>query len=235
MKIRSAEQLLSHLAADMAWRLAEIHELGLCVAAAESRTVDVHVRAGVAMLYAHWEGFVKSAANAYVAYLAHRGDRNRDLKSCFVALGMKTALAPIAASNKASAAIAAVTYLRDQHDRAARLSQARIGTNSNLNSEVFRNIADWLGIDHSPYSTRFSTLDEVLLANRNAIAHGEHLRIDARRFQTLVEEVLEMLRWFKTDIENAVAQRAFLAPIPSQTGAAVSSDTATVRNHPRMT
>jgi hypothetical protein len=34
--------------------------------------------------------------------------------------------------------------------------------------------------------------------------------IDASRFESLVTEILDMLRWFKTDIENAVVQKAFL-------------------------
>ncbi|MFX1681576.1 MAE_28990/MAE_18760 family HEPN-like nuclease [Mitsuaria sp. CC2] len=214
MKIRSADQLLVHLDGEMAWRLKEVHELRSSVISAKGKNVDVHVRAGVAMLYAHWEGFVKGAANAYIAYLAHRADKNRDLQDCFVALGMRTTLSQMGASNKANAAVAAVTFLRDEQDQGVRLSKAAVSSDSNLNSEVFKNIADWLGIDCSQYSTRFPLLDETLLATRNGIAHGEYLQIDAQRFHTLVDEILEMLRWFKTDIENAVAQKTFLK-VPS--------------------
>ncbi|WP_157522896.1 MAE_28990/MAE_18760 family HEPN-like nuclease [Mitsuaria sp. 7] len=236
MKIRTSAELMTHLQSDLAWRLAEIRELQACVTSARRNRVDVHIRAGVAMLYAHWEGFVKGAANAYVAHLAHRGDRNRDLKDCFVALSMRTLLAPLAETGTANAAIAAVAFLRAQQDQATRLSKASIGTNSNLNSKVFKNIAEWLDIDHRPYSTRFSTLDEVLLANRNAIAHGEHLFIDIVRFQTLVEEVVEMLHWFKTDIENAVAQKAFLTAVPSGVATStVAAPTASGREPPSAT
>lgn len=210
MKIRSTDHLLDFLDSEMAWRLKEIHELRSSVIAAKGRNVDVHVRAGVAMLYAHWEGFIKGAANAYVAYLAHRADRNRDLQDCFVALGMKAALAQLGVSNKAASAVAAVSFLRNEQDQAVRLSKATISSDSNLNSDVFRNIVDWLGLDCTQYTTRFPLLDETLLASRNGIAHGEFLQIDASRFHTLVEEILEMLRWFKTDIENAVAQKSFL-------------------------
>ncbi len=187
------------------------------------------------MLYAHWEGFVKGAANAYVAYLAHRGDRNRDLKNCFVALGLRSVLAPLGGLGSADSAIAAVAFLREHQDLPARLSKASIGASSNLNSEVFRNIARWLDIDATPYSTRFLTLDETLLATRNAIAHGEHLHIDAKQFHVLTEEILEMLHWFKTDIENAVAQRSFLTSVPCPAHATYPVAATSHRNHPPPT
>ena len=62
MKLRSADQLLTLLDNEMAWRLKEMHELRSAVKAAKGTNIDTHIRAGVAMLYAHWEGFVKAAA-----------------------------------------------------------------------------------------------------------------------------------------------------------------------------
>jgi len=55
-------------------------------------------------------------------------------------------------------------------------------------------------------------VDESLLKRRNRIAHGQYLEIEADAFDDLVEEVLELLRWFKTDLENALATQAYLRP-----------------------
>lgn len=211
MKIRSSVELLSHLDDDMAWRIKEVHELQSAVLAAKDRNIDTHIRAGVAMLYAHWEGFIKVSANAYVNYLAYRGDRNRELQPCFVALGLKSKLAATQESSKSSIAVSTVTYLLEEIDKPVKLPKTgAISAESNLSSTVFTNIAGWIGIDTAPYATRFALIDETLLATRNGIAHGNFLVIDQSRFESLTKDILELLRWFKTDIENAVVTQSFL-------------------------
>lgn len=211
MKIRSAGQLLEHLDDDMGWRLKEMHELRSSVQSAKGRNVDAHIRAGVAMLYAHWEGFVKGAANAYVSYLSHRADRMCDLKPCFVALGMKSKISSAQDSSKSAIAVSTISYLLEELNKPIRLPQTdAISAQSNLSSAVFTNIVGWIGIDPGQYSTRFNLIDKTLLETRNGIAHGEYMVIDAARFESLVVEVMDILRWFKTDIENAVVQKSFL-------------------------
>lgn len=217
MKIRSTSDLLDYLDHEMAWRIKEVHVLKMAVYNAKGANVSAHLRAGVAMLYAHWEGFVKNSANAYVAYLAHRGDRNRDLQACFVALGMKTMLASSHESSKSSIAVSTVSYLLTEIDKPAKLPRKDIiNTESNLNSVVFTNILGWIGFESTKYSPRFSLIDTALLKARNAIAHGEYFEIDEPRFDSLIVDVLELLRWFKTDIENAVVTQAFLKTLPSE-------------------
>lgn len=211
MKLRTADELLVHLDDEMAWRIKEVHQFKSAVENARGSNIDTHIRAGISMLYAHWEGFVKGAANAYVNYLSHRADINRNLQPCFVALGMKSKLTMANASSKSAIAVMAVTHLLGELDQPVRLPRSEaIGADSNLSSTVFVNIAGWIGIDPRPYSTRFVLIDKTLLENRNNIAHGEYLTIDRARFEALTTEVLEMLRWFKTDIENAVIRKSFL-------------------------
>lgn len=211
MKIRTAEQLLDHLDDEMAWRLKELHALSSAVRQAKGKYINAHIRAGVAMLYAHWEGFVKSAANAYVAYIGARGDLNRDLQPCFVALAMRFSLSANQESGKAAVAVSTLTSMLADMDKPIRFPRVDVlSTQSNLSSIVFLNIAAWIGIDPAPYTPRFTLIDKTLLETRNAIAHGEFLVIDQARFESLTTEILEMLRWFKTDIENAVARKSFL-------------------------
>ena len=211
MRIRSVDQLLEHLDHDMAWRLKELHELRSAVQSAKGKNVDAHIRAGIAMLYAHWEGFVKGAANAYVSYLSSRGDRMRDLQPCFIALGMRSKFSAANESAKSAISIATVSFLLNELDKPVNLPSAdAISAQSNLSSTVFTNIAGWIGVDSTQYSTRFTLIDKSLLETRNRIAHGEYLVMDAARFESLVAEILEVLRWFKTDIENAVVRKTFL-------------------------
>lgn len=209
MKIRSAENLTDYLDDDLAWRRKEIIELRAMAKSTKVKKVDVHVRAGVAMLYAHWEGFIKNAANAYVGFVSARGMKTRELQDSFIALSIKNKLTLMGDSGKSSVAVSAISYLMSLLDKPALLPPTGITTEGNLKAEVFVNIAGWLGIDVARYSARFNLIDETLLASRNKIAHGEYLSISPDRFETLADEILELMVWFKTDLENAAALKSF--------------------------
>ncbi len=161
------------------------------------------------MLYAHWEGFIKNASNAYVVFVSTRGMRTRDLQDSFIALSIKTKLTLMGESGKSSVAVPVISHLMSLLDKPALLPVAGIHAEGNLKSEVFVNIAGWIGIDVAQYSSRFNLIDETLLASRNKIAHGEYLSISPARFDTLAEEILELMVWFKADLENAAALKSF--------------------------
>ncbi len=76
---------------------------------------------------------------------------------------------------------------------------------------MFRSVVAAIAIDPAKYASRYNWIDKVLLARRNQIAHGERLEFDANEFPTLADETLMLLRWFKDDIENSVATKAYLA------------------------
>lgn len=209
MKIRSIQDLTDYLDDDLAWRRKEIIELRAMAKSAKAKKADVHVRAGVALLYAHWEGFIKNASNAYVVFVSTRGIKTRELQDSFIALSIKTKLTLIGESGKSSVAVPAISHLMSLLDKPALLPVTGIHAEGNLKSEVFVNIAGWLGVDVAQYSSRFNLIDETLLASRNKIAHGEYLSISPARFDTLAEEILELMVWFKTDLENAAALKSF--------------------------
>lgn len=80
-----------------------------------------------------------------------------------------------------------------------------IRTEFNLGSKVFANILRSIGFGTEGYEARFNLIDESLLKRRNYIAHGEYIDVEAEGFRELADEILSMLRWFKTDIENAAS------------------------------
>lgn len=77
--------------ADMGWRIKEISTFKLTVRA-DGVNRKVFVRAGVALVYAHWEGFIKAASEAYLNFVDNQGHIYRELKSCFAILGLKRRL-----------------------------------------------------------------------------------------------------------------------------------------------
>jgi hypothetical protein len=209
-KIRTITELQDVLDREFAWRLREIHDLRSAARSADSASQRTFIRAGVALLYAHWEGFVKQACEAYVNHLACKGLRYRDLQRSLIALGLRGKLTTLATSGRVGANLEALAFILDELDKPAKLPlRDAVDTESNLSSDVFRNIVGWVGIDPGRYETKFNFLDRSLLERRNRIAHGEFLDVDEAAFEAIVDETLLLLRWVKTDIENAVATESF--------------------------
>ncbi len=210
--VRTTEQLQEFLDGDFGWRVKEMSDIRTAARRADTMARTTLVRAGIALAYAHWEGFVKKAANAYVRYISCQGLRHVDLRTCFVALSLRRPIWNLQSSRKAEAMIAALESVVGEQAARAKLKKAvSIGTESNLSSSVFRDMACWLGLDVGHYETKWQFIDERLLKRRNSIAHGSggELVLTQDEFEELVHDVVQLLRWFKTDIENAVSTEAF--------------------------
>ena len=199
----------------LAWRIKEIDDLRKAARTAEKTRQRSFIRAGIAILYAHWEGYVKSAAENYVNYIACQSIPYRDLRPCFIALGLRAELVTMASAGRFATSTAAVEFLLRSLDKPAKLPmKGAVDMDSNLSSTVFANIAGWIGVDTSRYETKFHFVDESLVKRRNQVAHGEYLELDEPAFQNLVDETIQLIRWFKTDIENALAVDAHIAVVP---------------------
>lgn len=209
-KIRTVSHLQDRLDKSFSWRLKEVVDLKVSVQSNSSLARTTIVRAGVPLLYAHWEGFIKEASQDYLAFVANQRLSYGELASCFVVFGAKKYLADLIGSRNAALNIEAVKFFRDGLGNRADLALASaINTQSNLSSDVFTNIALSLGVAISPYDTYFNLIDESLLARRNRIAHGEYLDLDANDFRALADEVIGLLRMFKTDLENLASLGAY--------------------------
>lgn len=221
-KIRTVNQLQNKLDDEFAWRLKEIADLKSAVQQQRTITEKTLVRAGIALLYAHWEGFIRSSAEAYLNYVDDQGAKLDELTDCFVALGFKKRLGQLEGTGKLATRIAAVDFFRTAMDKRAELkTKTAIDAKSNLNSEVFQEIAKTIGLDTIGYEKRFNLIDESLLARRNRIAHGEYLDIGIDAWRGLADDVLALMRQFKTDIENAASLARFLR-LPTSIAAAIT-------------
>lgn len=95
-----------------------------------------------------------------------------------------------------------------------------IDTESNLTSKVFANIATSLDIATTTYETKFNLIDESLVRRRNKVAHGEYLDLDADDFRTLADEVLQIMRHYKVDLQNAASMETYRRSLPPGSAAA---------------
>lgn len=212
-KIRTLSQFQEALDADMGWRIREISTFRLA-SKKNSAEQPALIRGGVAILYAHWEGFIKSSSENYLNFVNNQGHRYRELKTCFVVFGMKRQLALLSDSRKSMKSIEALNFVLTELDKPAQMSlSSAINTESNLRSSVFTNIATSIDIALDRYETKFNLIDKSLVDRRNSIAHGEYLDLKPDEFIELADEMLTLMRWYKTDLENAASLASYKRPV----------------------
>ena len=148
MKIRTLSSFQDAIDHDFAWRLKEIASLKTSVKQSGVLAAPTIIRAGLALLYAHWEGFIKSGAIAYLEFVSSRGLLYSELQSCFAVMGMKGELLTLERSRKADGLIAAYEFVKSQGNGKATFAlSSAIDTESNLSSTVFANIMHSIGIE----------------------------------------------------------------------------------------
>ena len=212
MKIRSdieAQEFLDH---EFSWRLREIDLLKTQVQVASLEYCEMMMRAGIQLAYAHWEGFVKAGAEALLCYVSLSGKTYRELLPCFAVHGFSSDIDQLIESKKDVIRTRTIEFLLHNMDEIVSFHyKGRISTYGNLSFETFRNITAAIGIDASRYSTRGNFVDESLLSRRNKIAHGGRIDLDADGFTDVLDGVLILLRWFKSDLEKSITNKLFLA------------------------
>ena len=209
-RLQTQNQLQDFLDAEFGWRIKEISALKAAVKSSPYISEQTLVRASIALLYAHWEGFIKSAATAYVTYVNNQGLSYSELQTCFVVLGFKKTLHAAQQSKQSQLNVTLVEFIRDGLGEKSKLKiDKAINTESNLSAAVFENILQAVGFEVSPYEAKTNLINESLLKRRNTIAHGEYIGVAKEDWSKLADEVLQMLRQFKTDIENAMVMSSF--------------------------
>lgn len=214
MKIRTLSQFQDALDAESGWRFKEIVDLKTSVRLNGNLSRPTVIRAGTALLYAHWEGFVKASSQLYILFINGQRIRYADVKTPIVVMGIKGHLISVRESGNYEDNVAALDFIRRNMEERVSISYSGVvNTESNLSSKVFSNIAQSLCIATGPYEAKFKLIDESLVKRRNKIAHGEFLDISIEEWRNLADEVLALIRSYKTDIENAATSSSFkIAP-----------------------
>ncbi len=205
---RTLSQFSDNLDAELDWRRQELLVLKNAIPAQESNPKQKSfIRAGITMLYAHWEGFVKNTATHYLNYVALRGLSVQELHPAFVARIMRGK-----ANDKKQVEqdIERIAFVLSQLDKKVHIPDTSISTKSNLKFKVFEDILTDLGlsinniepfedaVQHKEINTIVvkNTIDK-LVGDRNEIAHGKYLSITYEEFiqsYKLIINVFETLK-----------------------------------------
>ena len=115
-------------------------------------------------------------------------------------------------------AIDVVRFLREDMGRRSQFAKDGVDAESNLSSRVLRNLTTALGLDYRAFESKAVLIDERLLWNRNRIAHGHYLSLDAEDALALATNILSLMEVFRDEVENAVALSRYKHPGPSRDG-----------------
>ncbi|VUZ28958.1 Uncharacterised protein [uncultured Comamonas sp.] len=210
--IRTTEQLIDKIAQELVWRRRELTDLRALVQQfrEEPLRLRVLIRGAVALLYAHWEGFVKASSSHYIEYVASTRLPYRRLAANFIGLTLRSKFAELSASEKISGANALADFFCTALDRQSNVPYKRvIDTKSNLSSTVLQDIIAALGLDGSQFATRLKFIDSNLVNPRNHIAHGEATNLTVDEYLLLHDEVITLIETFRNEIENASVLRRY--------------------------
>lgn len=218
MKINDLNELEDKISSELSWRKKELSSLKLDIEASQNESFDKQnrfIRMAISMLYAHWEGAIKSLAEYYLNYVSNQRLCYRELKENFLALALKQEIMLFGESKKASVHNKFVKSIFSKQEEKSNIPCKNvISTESNLKMDVFNEIVALLALDSSEYELKKVFIDEKLLANRNRVAHGE-------RFETLVgvttvseylelhAVVIDLIENFSNDIKNAATNQTF--------------------------
>ena len=210
-KIRSLHILQEALDRELGWRIHELSFLRRQITGAKDSAQPAYIRAGISMLYAHWEGFIKASASYYLEYVSFKKTKFSAAADTFAYLSVKRDIDKLSKTRDHSFGLKVYRELLKKvfSDEPLYFS-TDIDTGSNLNSKRFLSILSATGISETKYEPYFNLLDEVLLARRNEIAHGQFLPVERDSFLETYDDMIMLMRWFKTDVENCASTDSYL-------------------------
>jgi hypothetical protein len=198
MPVRTVEELADRLDEGIAWRRIELQALKAAVSDAEKQSPGSPLsralaRSGMAMLYAHWEGYVKDSCTAYVEFIAKRRLRCDELSDGLLRTVLES-LSRRTVTGDEEALLTLVDVVRRPSDARARIPKlTMIDTKSNLRFKVLCEILNQIGFSADAFRTKDKLIDVSLCDRRNSIAHGREDYPAPGDFATLLNEIFEMM------------------------------------------
>lgn len=190
--IHTIEDLEEHLQEDLGWRKKEMISLKILVEKDETDQ-PILLRSGIALLCAHFEGFIKYASNMYVNYVSAQNIMACELKSNFLEFELKSEFEESGRTQKNSVHQRLIKKLIDVYNQPFRINGYVISTNSNPSSKEIQEILLSLGIVTDIFETKSNYIDHSLLDNRHRVVHGERYEIKKEEFFETFSIIIDLL------------------------------------------
>ncbi len=197
------ERFLVGVEREWNWRQRELTFFKQALASAGDYQKESMSRAGVLLLYAHWEGFIKKISQIFLDSFANE---YIDLAPKYIIVShlarMNESLS--VKSNKFDSAYGCLDCISVGAKICASIHNI-IDTESNLDSKNLKKIAAFVGVIFDQFETRLQFIDRSFVAERNAIAHGEGRKVTEEEFLELENNVTLLMNLFKSSIIDSAA------------------------------
>lgn len=207
---RTLSMLSDILDRDYAWRITELSNFKNTIPKEKSVAQNSLIRAGITLLYAHWEGFVKNTANQYYSHLTFQGHTTKEFQSPLISMLISGEANDLIETKRLSRKAFVFNKILDDLENPAYFSSTPPIRTSNLKFDIFEDICYLLSIDISEFELKNEFIDRDLVERRNTIAHGKFLELDYSEFNKIFQNVINLLRRFKDLALNSAVQKKYL-------------------------
>lgn len=213
MKIVTPDLLYDAIQNDFTWRDKELKLIYQIIPKDKNEKQSAFIRAAIPILYAHWEGFIKKSSEFYLEYVAYYSSKYlkyNQLLPQFITLSLNSALNKTEVKNIIDKTEIIKYLLSNLNSTPIIPTKNIIQTKSNLTYFVFKEIMFILNIDDAKFIKHQALIDD-LVENRNNIAHGNqnHKLIDFNTYENTYNDILSLMRLFKTEVENSALLQGF--------------------------
>jgi len=208
MKIYDLPQLVDFATREVTWRIREISDFRLSFANQTRASKAAQARAGVPLLYAHWEGYAKNCTIAYVQLVSSRRKRLDELGAGFWLAALRAPIDQlIARPFDKRTQMMVVDHVRQSGDRRfSSRAESIVDTKSNLSFSALQEMGSVVDVNINALIPEESFIDKVLLDRRNNIAHGQDVAIDENEFMDMSNRTIDIMRTYGNCVVDA-AQR----------------------------
>lgn len=211
---RTLQELIDNIQQDHSWRKIELSSIKSLLNSEKIKknpsTRNSLLRSLFTILYAHWEGFIKSSASHYLQHISLQKYKNSELSYGFLVLSYRSHLSDMESGLLEKRKEGISQILENLSSRSKVPYKGIIDSKSNLRFHVFKEICSIIEIDCQKYELKGTLINTHLVDRRNSIAHGEYLEFDLEDFETIYEAIISIMEDFKEDIINAASSKKYL-------------------------
>lgn len=202
MKVRTINELNDKLDNEIQWRKKELIDYSFIIEKNKnSARVTPLIRGGIALGYAHWEGFIKMSSSFFINYISTMKIPINKLQLNFIALSY---IKRINKGNGIEECMNLIEEILSDNQKPCKIyDKDIIDTKSNLKFHVLEEILISLGLEKNHFLTKQNFINKKLVEPRNDIAHGAYRDVDYHDFRLVHENIIPLMEHYKCLIENS--------------------------------
>ncbi|SEL71255.1 hypothetical protein SAMN04515666_10538 [Bosea lupini] len=211
MRALTIDDLQSILDSELVWRRREMSSLVTLLKSNTEVTQKAIIRAGVPLLYAHWEGFGRECFVRYFEYVSYRKLKFRQLSPAFLYMSSFPSMSTIQNGGIKNGIDAINSIIKRMDSTNKDPFRKRISTKSNLRSDALEDLMLSCGLDTSELMLHSEFIDKELCDSRNEIAHGSGAAPSLDAFLKRRDTTFTIMTTLHNTVVNAAINQKYKA------------------------